>query len=103
MNCEIKGRITADLGKRTGVKDGKDWECHEYIVTEMFQYGKNMKFSMANICCFAKSVYEREVIPMRNEAMIKLYCVRSCRKIQRRRTKGWNCSIWNNASKSAGN
>lgn len=46
MNCEIKGRITADLGKRTGVKDGKDWEYHEYIVTEMFQYGKNMKFSI---------------------------------------------------------
>lgn len=47
MMCEIKGRITADLGVRTGVtRQGTDYEIREYLITEQTQFGKSMAFTM---------------------------------------------------------
>ena len=43
MNCEIKGRITVDLGvTRRGVTSkGLDYEIREYVI-----FGKSMQFSV---------------------------------------------------------
>lgn len=46
MNCEVKGRITRELGRKTGTSNGKDWEVREYLITEQTQFGKTMKFSV---------------------------------------------------------
>lgn len=48
MNCEVRGKITAELEVRTGTRDGKDWEVREYLITEQSQFGKTMKFSMTS-------------------------------------------------------
>ena len=47
MMCEIKGRITADLGVKTGTtRQGTDYEIREYLITEQTQFGKSMAFTM---------------------------------------------------------
>lgn len=47
MMCEIKGRITADLGVRRGTtRQGTDYEIREYLITEQTQFGKSMAFTM---------------------------------------------------------
>lgn len=47
MNCEVRGKITAVIGRKTGTtRDGKDYESIEYLITEESQYGKTVKFSM---------------------------------------------------------
>lgn len=48
MNCEIKGRITVDLGVTSkGVtRKGTDYEIREYVITEQTQFGRSMQFSV---------------------------------------------------------
>lgn len=37
-----------ELERRSGTRNGKDWEVIEYLITEQTQFGKSMKFSIAS-------------------------------------------------------